>query len=297
MPLPMPLIRILLLVTLGVAFRANAAPLFYWSSGNLDSIQSYTDPLTYGFAFGFGGMDPQGIALDSSGNFYIASGANKAILKHPTGGAYSVLGSAVLPGAPYDIVLDQAQNLYVATGLGGQIWKFDPAGSHTVFASGLQPFGLALDSAGNFFESDLSGNINKITPGGSVTTFAAGFGASDIAIDSADNVYAVDVTNGRIVRYSPAAVSDVFASGLANPQGLAFDATGNLLVTDYGSGSGGVIYSYSPTAVQTTLVTGVNTPLLITAPVPEPASTTFALIAGSGLLTIGRRRNCRRRNA
>ena len=52
---------------------------------------------------------------------------------------------------------------------------------------------------------------------------------------SAQNLFAVDVTS--IDEFTPNGVRSTFASGLNNPQGLAFDRAGNLFVADAGSGA------------------------------------------------------------
>ena len=53
--------------------------------------------------------------------------------------------------------------------------------------------------------------------------------------------------------------STTFASGLANPTGLAFDTTGNFYVGDYGAST---IYRYSPKGVRTTFATvGLQNPM------------------------------------
>ena len=60
----------------------------------------------------------------------------------------------------------------------------------STFASGLDPFGLAIDSAGNVFEADgETGQINKFTPGGVQSTFATGVIPMGLAIDSAGNLF------------------------------------------------------------------------------------------------------------
>src|SRR6266566_2987049 len=64
---------------------------------------------------------------------------------------------------------------------------------------------------------------------------------------SAQNLFAVDVAS--IDEFTPNGVQSIFASGLNNPRGLAFDRAGNLFVADAGSGA---VYKFTPEGVRTT---------------------------------------------
>ena len=74
-----------------------------------------------------------------------------------------------------------------------------------------------------------------------------------------------------------------FATGLDDPQGLAFDSSGNLFEVDFQSGK---INEFTPSGVQSTFASGLSYPVgLAFAPsVPEPS--TFVLLGA--LLVPGR---------
>jgi sugar lactone lactonase YvrE len=174
---------------------------------------------------------------------------------------------------PTGIVLDSAGNVYVANRGNNRIMKIDTSGTVTTFAgnngSGLvdgttakfsNPYGLAIDSAGNIYVADSSNNaIRKITPGGVVSTVAGGTpGYQDgqgtnakfnfpqgVVVDSYGNIYVADNANNRIRKIDTSGNVSTFAGGASgyrdgqgtnalfrNPVGIAIDSANNLYIAD-----------------------------------------------------------------
>jgi DNA-binding beta-propeller fold protein YncE len=156
-----------------------------------------------------------------------------------------------------------AQNLFVSVSDagGGKIFEFTPDGVQSTFASGLNPGGLAFDSAGNLFVVGDGPAIYKFTPEGVQSTFALGLSSPRaVAVDRAGNLFVTDVGVGAIYKFTPEGVRTTFASGLADPAGLAFDSAGNLFVAD---GVSGAVYKFTPTGVQTTFASGLLDPFAL----------------------------------
>jgi hypothetical protein len=131
-----------------------------------------------------------------------------------------------------------------------------------VNASINTPVYMAIDGLNNLFISDpYTNSIRKITPDGKVTIFAGGqlgfangkgsaaaFNSpSGLAVDANNNVFVADAGNQEIRKITPDGTVSAFAGKLYtagskdggggdatffSPNGLAFDQSGNLYVTD-----------------------------------------------------------------
>jgi sugar lactone lactonase YvrE len=73
-------------------------------------------------------------------------------------------------------------------------------------------------------------------------------------------VSANDANGGYIYEFTRDGVRSTFASGLSNPQGLAFDGAGNLFVADIDISGIGSIYKFTRSGLRTTFATGLNLP-------------------------------------
>jgi sugar lactone lactonase YvrE len=181
---------------------------------------------------------PRGVALDGSGNLYVADFSNHTIRKIDPAGTVSTLagqarsfGSADGTGAearftnPQDIAVDANGTIYVAdagnhtirritadgvvstlAGVAGQKGSTDGPIADARFNS---PTGLAVDNAGNLLVVDrLNSTVRMITPGGTVSTLA---GKPD-TVGSTDG-------NGANARFK-------------FPNDVAVDAQGTIYVSD-----------------------------------------------------------------
>jgi DNA-binding beta-propeller fold protein YncE len=199
-----------------------------------------------------------GLAIDASGNVYVANVNTGTITKYtPTGGNPAGLVNNVFASglsSPNGLAFDAYGDLYVANSSAGNIIKITPSGAQSVYATGLgDPTQMAFDSHGNLFVSNGAGNysIDEVSPSGTVSYFAAangignlsGVGYGDLndpqglAFDSSGNLY---VANGNsddnVVEFSPNGTPTVFATEAtgSSPHGLAFDSSGDLFVVNNG---------------------------------------------------------------
>jgi sugar lactone lactonase YvrE len=183
---------------------------------------------------------PDGVAVDSVGNVYVADTYNYTIRKISAAGSVTTLAGL-------------AGNSGSTNGTVGTA-RFD------------SPSGVAVDSAGNVYVADTDNHtIRKITPAGVVTTLAGLAGTSGstngtgsnarfyrpsgVAVDGSGHVYVADTYNHTIRKITPAGEVRTLA-GLAGssgnldglgssarfyrPSGVAVDSEGNVYVADTG---------------------------------------------------------------
>jgi sugar lactone lactonase YvrE len=182
---------------------------------------------------------PQGVAIDSAGNLYMADSANNRVRKVTAAGAISTVAGNGTPGYSGD-------------------------GGTATTAELFMPTGVAVDSAGDLFIADTGNNrIRKVsngtitlvagngTPGYSGNNGAATSASLDapagVAADAAFNVYIADFENQRIRMVTPGGIITTVVGGgtltpyngamatsiaLVSPSGIAVDSGGDLYIAD-----------------------------------------------------------------
>ena len=182
---------------------------------------------------------PTGLAVDASGNVYVADCYNYKIRKiSPLGvvttlagsgsaGSADGIGSAASFNCPYGVALDAQGNLYVGDQYNDKIRKISPSGAVTTFAGTStgyvdgtantaqfkSPTGIAVDASGNVYVADQDNNmIRKISPSGIVTSLAGNGSPFGLGRGSADGIGS--------------------AASFYYPTGVTVDISGNVYVAD-----------------------------------------------------------------
>jgi len=213
-------------------------------------------------------LTPRGIAVDSTGNVYVAEGNGNRFQKFDGSGNFLMKAGIFgdVPGgfvSPSGIAVDSAGNIYVSDEFTNRVSKFNSSGTYqsSIGPSGfLNASGVAVDSADNVYISDANNHrIRKYDSSGAFITQWGSSGAGDglfnspsgLAIDSSDNVYVADTGNNRIQKFTSAGVFitkwGTAGSGngqFTSPLGVSADTTGNVFVADNGNNR---IQSFSST--------------------------------------------------
>ncbi len=135
-------------------------------------------------------------------------------------GALGGLATAFQLGAINGVASDRLGNLYLSDTTKSRILKVDTSGTITAFfpAAGTSttallssPYGLAFDASGNLYVADYGSKLVRcISPGGAISTVAGGGSQAD----APDGSPATSVP-------------------LQGPRNLAFDALGNLYISEF----------------------------------------------------------------
>ncbi len=274
-----------------------------------------------GFVGGWGDRDgtgsgarfsfPRGVAVDGSGNVFVADTGNETIRKVTPAGVVTTLaglatsvgsadgtGSGARFTSPSGVAVDGSGNVYVADAGNDTVRKVTPAGAVTTVAGLAEtdgstdgtgsearfhyPSGVASDGSGNVYVADAGNHtIRKVTSSGVVTTLAglaSTYGSEDgpgsearfyrpkgVAVDGSGNVYVTDSENHTIRKVTPSGVVSTLAGQAGTygsvdgtgsearfhqPGGVAVDGSGNVVVAD---SLNHTIRKVTPAGVVTTL--------------------------------------------
>ncbi|MFD2328337.1 S-layer homology domain-containing protein [Cohnella sp. GCM10020058] len=205
-------------------------------------------------------LSPMGIAVDGSGNLYIAESGNNRVRKVNTSGKISTVAG---------------------TGVSG----FSGNGGQATAAKLQSPNDVAVDSAGNLYIADLSNNVVRKVTNGVISNYAGSnvYGYSGdggaatsaklksptfLTLDSASNLFITDGSSGvvRLVNKSTQKISTYAGDGSTGysgdgglataakfnyPGDVAIDGNGSLFIADNNNkvfrmvNSAGIISTYA----------------------------------------------------
>ena len=192
-----------------------------------------------GFAF------PAGVAVDGSGNVYVADSSNNTVQVILAASGYvtvNTLGSGF--SGPRGVAVDASGNVFVADTGNNVVKEILAAGGYTTIkplGSGFSaPSGVALDASGNVFVADTGNNaVEEILAAGGYTTvklLSNGFAApGGVAVDGSGNVFVADTGNSVVKEILAAGgytTVTTLGSGFSSPDGVAIDGNGNVFVAD-----------------------------------------------------------------
>ncbi|HLA26593.1 MAG TPA: NHL repeat-containing protein, partial [Syntrophales bacterium] len=241
---------------------------------------------------------PSSVALDASGNLYIADTGNHKIRRVTAAGIISTVAGNGLVGSGGD-------------------------GGPATLAKFESPEGVCLDAAGNIFIADTNNHrIRKVTAGmiSRVAGSAIGFfgdggdalsakldSPQGVAVDVAGNIFIADTNNHRVRKVTASTNiintlagttagysgdgGTATAANLSSPQGVSVDGAGNIYIADTGNHRLRIV-NHDTTPIISTLAgtgtsgySGDNQPA-VQAKLRSPRGVALGLTKGGGRIFI-----------
>ncbi|MBI3645114.1 MAG: gluconolaconase [Acidobacteriales bacterium] len=191
-------------------------------------------------------------ALDHEGNIYVTFSGSRgqkvpvAIFKIDTNYAVKPFLNEMMNATA--IAFDREGQMYVSSRHDETVYKVAPNGTMSSYAEGMGvATGIAFDRARNLYVGDRSGTIFKIAPDRQIFVFATlepSVSAYHLAFGPHGDLFVTGPTTSSfdcIHKVDQHGSVSVFYRGLGRPQGLAFDAEGNLYVAASLTGKRGIV--------------------------------------------------------
>ncbi len=209
---------------------------------------------------------PYAVALDGSGNLYIADTGHNAVEEWVA--ATQQLTTLVSTGlnAPHGVAVDSQGNVYIADAYNNAIKQWSPVSQQvaTLVSAGLNfPLGVAVDGQGNVYIADFGNNaVEEWNATTMQLTTLVGSGLNHptgVAVDAFGNVYIADFRNNRVEQWNALSgqLTTLISQGLSFPNALTVDGQGNVYLVD-GNNNALKEWSAATQAVSTLVSSGVN---------------------------------------
>jgi len=168
--------------------------------------------------------NPSAIAVDPSGDLFIADTGNNVIREVTPGDVISTFAGNGIQGSSGD-------------------------GGLATSAALNAPSGVTTDASGNVYIADTGNNVVRKVSGGNITLFAGSYAAGysgdgglatsaklnspvGLTVDGSTNVFIADQGNGAIRKVAAGTITTAFPFG--SPQSVAVDSSGNIYIANGG---------------------------------------------------------------
>lgn len=201
---------------------------------------------------GGGLSSPTGVALDGSGNVWVANNAKAASLFSPLGKplfASGITGSGL--NASFGIAVDTSNHAWIpnepGSGVpGNSITVLDSTGAalsgSTGFTSGGldYPISVAIDTDSSAWIVDYGNSyLTHLSNSGQALSGSSGYSSSQlafpvaIAVDASHNVWVPNQAGSTVTRVSPDGSQFTSFNCCSSPSNLAIDPSGNIWITNF----------------------------------------------------------------
>jgi streptogramin lyase len=234
----------------------NVAALYALASGTppfAPGLSAAPNDWTIGLSFTAGGLNNSyGIAIDGSGNVWVANILGNCVTKLSPAGAALSGSSGFTDGFlnnPTGVALDGSGNAWITNDVDNRVVQLTSAGSASAdpngYATGTVPYAVAIDGSGDVWvANELSNNATELngTTGAAVGSSPFGGGGQNlpyaIATDTSGSAWVVNYKGNNTTRISSTGVAASHNAGnQSEPDGVAVDASGSIWIANAGNNS------------------------------------------------------------
>jgi len=216
-----------------LAFPLNSSTGFTLASASMPGGFAFINPLATQTAKAGAGNRPYGIAIDASGNLWVADNGGTTVVELTSSGA--LLGTFTAGTAPQGCVIDTNGNVWVSNFTSNNVTELNSSGTTVgTFSVGTHPEGIAIDPTGNIWVANhASTTVTELNSSGAlIGTFTSGAAPYGIAADASGNIWVTNEGTTTVTKLNPSGtVLTTFTAG-TNPISIAFDASGNAWVVN-----------------------------------------------------------------
>jgi sugar lactone lactonase YvrE len=182
---------------------------------------------------------PSGLAVDGTGDVFIADTGNNRVLELSPSGTITPIAPAAGLNKPKGVEVDGAGDVFIADTGKNRVLEVSPSGTvTTVNTKGwplAEPSGVAVDAAGDLFIASGLGIVLKISPSGTVIRIAPSrFNwPSGVALDGTGDIFVADTGADAVWKVVPSGVViPVYFQLSIDPTGVAVDGAGDVFISD-----------------------------------------------------------------
>lgn len=235
-----------------VAFALNAAKELYIAEQSGNRVRKVN---AAGVISSVAGNDasqvkgPSGIALGANGTIFFTELETNRVRRISAGGVVTTVLDKL--NAPTCVRTASDGALYVCDRGNNRVIQITPAGIMSTFAEVVRPSGLALDDDGSVYVSS-GAQVLRIAAGSGPTVVVDGLGdPAGLAVAASGEVIIAEAGKNRVLKLGAGGVITVLAgtghagsageggaaaaAELNNPQDVAVDSAGNILIADSGN--------------------------------------------------------------
>jgi streptogramin lyase len=220
------------------------------------ALTSAPNDFTIAIVYTGGGLySPEGVAIDASGNVWVASSSLGGSINEFSPAGAAISGSAGYTGgglsAPYGILIDTSGNVWASNLNGNSLSEFNPTTGAPMNSTGFKGAGLnepeeiTIDPSGHIWAANFGGNsLSEFNSSDgspvNATAFTGGglYAPLGLAVDTGGHVWIANTDGNVLSEFNTSNGQAVSATGytgsLSYPFGVAVDGSGNIWVANEG---------------------------------------------------------------